>query len=209
MEMGWAERIFDLLSDPNIVYILFLLGTYGLMFELYNPGSIFPGIVGVISLILALYSMQTLPINYAGLALIIFGIILFLLEIKIVSHGLLAIGGIISLLIGSIMLIRTSSILEFMEISWVVIIASVAISAFFFVFLLGLGLKVQRKKPTTGTEGLIGETGEVITPLNPEGTIRVHGEFWQAESSGAKIGKGEHVRVIKIQNLKLMVEKIN
>jgi membrane-bound serine protease (ClpP class) len=127
MEMSWTEKILDLLSDPNIVYILFMLGTYGLMFELYNPGSIFPGIVGVISLILAFYSMHTLPINYAGLALIIFGIVLFLLEIKIVSHGLLAVGGALSLFLGSIMLIRTSSVLEFVEISWFVIVASVAL----------------------------------------------------------------------------------
>ncbi len=208
MEMGWAERLLDLLSDPNIVYILFMLGTYGLMFELYNPGSIFPGIVGVISLILAFYSMHTLPINYAGLALMIFGIILFLLEIKIVSHGMLAIGGAVSLFLGSIMLIRTSSILEFVEISWFVIVASVALTTFFFVFLLGLGLKVQRKKPVTGIEGLIGEIGETITLMNPEGTVRVHGEFWQAESTSGRIAKGEHVRVLEIQNLKLRVEQV-
>jgi membrane-bound serine protease (ClpP class) len=208
MEMGWAERLLDLLSDPNIVYILFMLGTYGLMFELYNPGSIFPGIVGVISLILAFYSMHTLPINYAGLALMIFGIILFLLEIKIVSHGMLAIGGAVSLFLGSMMLIRTSSILEFVEISWIVIVASVAMTTFFFVFLLGLGLKVQRKKPVTGIEGLIGEIGETITLMNPEGTVRVHGEFWKAESTAGKIAKGERVRVVEIQNLKLRVENI-
>ena len=208
MEMGWAERLLDLLSDPNIVYILFMLGTYGLMFELYNPGSIFPGIVGVISLILAFYSMHTLPINYAGLALMIFGIILFLLEIKIVSHGMLAIGGAVSLFLGSIMLIRTSSILEFVEISWTVIVASVALTSFFFVFLLGLGLKVQRKKPTTGIEGLIGEIGESLTLLNPQGTVRVHGELWQGESIGSKIAKGERVRVLEIQNLKLRVEQV-
>ena len=208
MEMGWAERLLDLLSDPNIVYILFMLGTYGLMFELYNPGSIFPGIVGVISLILAFYSMHTLPINYAGLALMIFGVILFLLEIKIVSHGMLAIGGAVSLFLGSIMLIRTSSILEFVEISWIVIVASVAMTTFFFVFLLGLGLKVQRKKPVTGIEGLIGEIGETMTLMNPEGTVRVHGEFWQAESTSGRIAKGEHVRVLEIQNLKLRVEQV-
>ena len=208
MEMEWAERLLDLLSDPNIVYILFMLGTYGLMFELYNPGSIFPGIVGVISLILAFYSMHTLPINYAGLALMIFGIILFLLEIKIVSHGMLAIGGAVSLFLGSIMLIRTSSILDFVEISWIVIVASVAMTTFFFVFLLGLGLKVQRKKPVTGIEGLIGEIGETITLMNPEGTVRVHGEFWQAESTSGRIAKGEHVRVLEIQNLKLRVEQV-
>lgn len=206
MEMGWAEKILDLLSDPNIAYILFMLGVYGLMFELYNPGSIFPGIVGVISLILAFYSMHTLPINYAGLALIVFGIILFLLEIKIVSHGLLAIGGIVSLLLGSIMLIRTQSILEFVEISWFVIISSVLITTFFFVFLLGLGLKAQRRKPTTGAEGLVGEIGEVIVALNPEGTVRIHGEIWNAEAKKGKIAKGEQIRVIEIKDLKLLVE---
>jgi membrane-bound serine protease (ClpP class) len=208
MEMGWAEKLLDVLSNPNIALILFQLGVLGLMLELYNPGSIFPGIVGVISLVLAFYSMHTLPINYAGLALIIFGIILFLLEIKIISHGMLAIGGAVSTFLGSIMLIRTSSVLEFVEISWIVVLTSVAVTTFFFVVLLGLGLKAQRKKPTTGSEGLIGEIGETLTPLNPEGTIRVHGEFWQAESTSGIIDKGERVRVVEIHNLKLRVEQI-
>src|SRR5439155_2041368 len=116
-EMGSMEKLLNLLSDPNIAYILLMLGMYGLLFELYSPGAIFPGIIGVIALILSFYSMQTLPINYAGLALIIFGIILFLLELKIVSHGLLAIGGIVSLLLGSLMLIRPDSTLEFVRLS--------------------------------------------------------------------------------------------
>jgi len=208
MEMGWAERLLDTLSDPNIAYILFMLGLYGLMFELYNPGSLFRGIVGVISLVLAFYTMQTLPINYAGLALIIFGIILFLLEIKIVSHGMLAVGGTVSLSLGSIMLIRTSSVLEFVEISWFVIVASVALTTFFFVFLVGLGLKVQRNKSTTGIEGLMDEIGETVSILNPEGTVRVHGEIWQAETTGEKIAKGERVHIMEIQNLKLRVEQV-
>jgi membrane-bound serine protease (ClpP class) len=208
LEMGWAEKFLDVLSNPNIALILFQLGVLGLMLELYNPGSIFPGIVGVISLVLAFYSMHTLPINYAGLALIIFGIILFLLEIKIMSHGMLAIGGAISTFLGSIMLVRTSSLLEFVEISWAVVITSVAFTTFFFVFLVGLGLKAQRKKPTTGSEGLIGEIGEALTPLNPEGTIRVDGEFWHAESTSGLISKGERVRVVEIHNLKLRVEQV-
>jgi membrane-bound serine protease (ClpP class) len=208
IEMGWAERLLDTLSDPNIAYILFMLGLYGLMFELYNPGAIFPGIVGVISLLLAFYSMHTLPINYAGLALIVFGIILFLLEIKIVSHGMLAIGGGTSLFLGSIMLIRTDSMLEVVEISWFVIATCVAFSAFFFLFLIGLGLKVQKNKPSTGAEGLIGESGSVVTPLNPEGTIRVHGEIWNAYSSSGRIAAGAVVRVIEINNLNLKVEQV-
>lgn len=207
VEMGWSEKFLDIISNPNFLLIFIMLGSAGLLLELYNPGSIFPGIIGVISYILAFYSMHVLPINYAGLALIIFSIILFLLEIKIVSHGMLAIGGAVSLFLGSIMLIRPSSALEFAEISWFVIIATVAISTFFFVFLLGLGLKVQRKKPTTGMEGLIGEVGEAYTPLEPEGTVRIHGEFWKAESTSGAIAKGERVQVVEIQNLKLRVAR--
>jgi membrane-bound serine protease (ClpP class) len=205
-EMGWMEKILDLLSDPNIAYILFMLGTYGLLFELYNPGSIFPGIVGVVSLLLAFYSMHTLPVNYAGLALIIFGIILFVLEIKIVSHGMLTIGGIISLTLGSFMLIRTPAGLEVVTISWKVIVATVAMTTFFFAFLLGLGLKAQRRKPTTGQEGLIGEIGETVDQLNPDGTIRVHGEFWKATSTAGKILKNTQVRIISVKDLSLIVE---
>ena len=205
-EMGWTEKILDLLSDPNIAYILFMLGTYGLLFELYNPGSIFPGIVGVVSLLLAFYSMHTLPVNYAGLALIIFGIILFVLEIKITSHGLLTIGGIVSLTIGSLMLIRTPAGLEVVEISWKVILATVAMTTFFFAFLLGLGLKAQRRKPITGQEGLIGEIGETVDQLNPEGTIRIHGEIWKATSSVGKIPKNTKIHIVSVKGLELTVE---
>jgi membrane-bound serine protease (ClpP class) len=205
-EMGWTEKILDLLSDPNIAYILFMLGTYGLLFELYNPGSIFPGIVGVVSLLLAFYSMHTLPVNYAGLALIVFGIILFVLEIKITSHGMLTIGGIVSLTLGSLMLIRTPTGLEVVEISWKVIVATVAMTTFFFVFLLGLGLRAQRRKPTTGQEGLIGAIGETVDQLSPDGTIRIHGELWKATSNAGKIPKNTPVRIVSVKDLGLIVE---
>ncbi len=207
LEMGWTERFLDIVSDPNFLLIFIMLGSAGLLLELYNPGSILPGIVGVISYILAFYSMHVLPINFAGFALITFAIILFLLEIKIVSHGMLAVGGAVSLLLGSIMLVRPSSALEFAEISWFVVVTTVVISTIFFAFLLGLGLKVQRRKPTTGVEGLIGEVGEAYTPLEPEGTVRIHGEFWHAESAGGNIAKGERVRVTEIHNLMLKVER--
>jgi membrane-bound serine protease (ClpP class) len=206
IEMGWTEKILDIISDPNIAYILFLLGVYGLIFELYNPGSIVPGIIGVISLILALYAMQTLPINYAGLALIIVGIILFILEIKIVSHGLLSIGGVLCLFLGSIMLIRTPSGLEIMQLSWTVIIFSVVLTTAFFLLIAYLGIKVQQRKPATGEEGIVGEIGEVIETLNPQGTIRVHGELWKAISTSGKISKGAQVKVVRADNLTLYVE---
>ncbi|HET6723404.1 MAG TPA: nodulation protein NfeD [Chitinophagaceae bacterium] len=208
-KMSVWERILDIISDPNIAYILFLLGMYGLIFELYNPGSILPGIVGVIALILALYSMHTLPINYAGLALIIFAIILFLLEIKIVSHGLLAIGGVISLFLGSMMLIKSNSSLEMVKISWGVMIGATIVSALFFLFIVGFGIRAQRRKVVTGIEGLLGDTGEVTETLSPTGTVRVQGEIWNAESLGGPIDKGEKVRVKEMKNLKLFVERIN
>lgn len=207
VEMDWKHRILDMLSDPNIAYIFFMLGIYGLMFELYNPGSILPGVVGVISIILAFYSLHTLPINYAGLALIIVGIILFILEIKIASYGLLSLGGIISLLLGSIMLIDSESSLEFISISWSVIIPTVLLTAAFFAFAIGYGIKAQRQKPVTGIEGIIGETGEAITDLNPEGQVRVHGEIWAAMSAEGKIKAGSRVAVEQINNLRLTVRK--
>jgi membrane-bound serine protease (ClpP class) len=208
IEMGWPEKILDKISDPTIAYILLLLGLYGLMFELYNPGAILPGIVGVICLILGFYSMHTLPINYAGLALIIFGIILFLLEIKIVSHGLLALGGIVSLFLGSMMFIRTNSTLEFVAISRSVIITAVLVTTFFFLFIIGLGVRAQLIKPVTGIEGMIGIIGQSLEALDPLGTVQVHGEIWQAESIDGKIDKGEKVKVIEVKNLKVKVAHI-
>jgi len=203
------EKLLDLLSDPNIAYILLLLGLYGILFELYNPGAILPGIVGVIALILAFYSMHTLPINYAGLALIIFAIILFLLEIKIVSHGLLAIGGTISLLLGSMMLVKSGSSLEVARISRSVIIAATVVSALFFTFVIGLGIKAQRRKGVTGKEGMTGAIGEVIEMLAPTGTIKVLGEIWNAESIAGNIPAGEKVRIKEMKNMKLFVEPIH
>jgi len=208
LEMGFAEKILNIISDPTIAYILMMLGIYGLMFELYNPGSIFPGIVGVISLVLAFYSLHMLPVNYAGLALIVFGVLLFLLEIKIVSHGLLGIGGAVSLLMGSLMLIRTSSTLEFVRISRAVIYTSVVLSAFFFLGVIAMGLKAQRLKPVTGAEGMIGATGITLEPLAPTGTVQVHGETWRATAVGAEITKGEKVEVVGLDNLTLRVRSI-
>jgi membrane-bound serine protease (ClpP class) len=128
------------------------------------------------------------------------------LEIKIISHGMLAIGGAVSTFLGSIMLIRTSSVLEFVEISWSVILASVIISTFFFVVIIGLGVKAQRRKPTTGVEGFTGESGDVIETLEPDGIVRVQGELWNAESLSGTIKKGSRIRVVKINGLKLLVE---
>jgi len=209
LEMAWNEKMLQTISDPNIAYILFLLGLYGLLFELYNPGAIFPGIIGSISLILALYAMHTLPINYAGMALIVFAVILFLLEIKITSHGMLTIGGVISLFLGSIMLIRSDQAWNITGISLGIIIPAVVVTALFFLVIIAMGVRAQRLPPSTGMEGMIGQTGESITPLNPMGNVLVHGEIWNAESaSGEFIGEGKKVRVASLKNFTVVVETI-
>jgi len=206
-EMSFIEKLLNILSDPNVAYILLMLGFYGLMFELYSPGAILPGIVGVICLILAFYSLNTLPINYAGLALILFALLLFILEIKITSHGVLAIGGAVSLLLGSMILIRRGAG-PIGQISWAVIISSVVVTTLFFLFVIGMGLKAQRLKPVTGSESMIGETGEAREDLNPLGMVFLHGELWQAESVSGSIQKGERIRVKSRDGFKLFVEKV-
>ena len=207
LDMSFQQKLLSLLSDPNIAYILMMLGFYGLLFELYNPGAIFPGVIGVISLVLAFYSMQTLPINYAGLALIIFGVVLFVLELKIPSHGLLTAGGIVSLLLGSLMLIKTDSGFNVLRVSGGVIATVVILTALFFTFAIGLGIKAQARKPSTGSEGLINETGKAITDLNPTGSVKVHGEIWKAESIEGEILNGSKIIVTEVSNLKLKIKK--
>lgn len=206
LEMNFVERMLDLISDPNIAYILMMIGFYGILFELYSPGAIAPGVIGGIALILAFYSLHTLPLNYAGLALIVFGLLLFVLEIYIVSHGVLGIGGVISLALGSIMLIKTDSALEFLRISTGIII-TVSIATFlFFAFLVALVIQGQKAKPVTGAEGIVGEMGETIDNLQPVGMVRVHGELWKAESVSGNLGSGQRIRVTAIRDLKLFVE---
>lgn len=205
LEMSFAEKVLHIISDPNLAYILLMLGFYGLLFEIYSPGAIVPGIIGVIGLVLGLYSLNTLPVNYAGLALIIFGIILFLLEIKVTSYGLLTIGGILSLFLGSLMLIRTDSLLQ---ISRGLIIGFTIVSALFFLLIIGAGIRAQRRRPITGIEGFIGATGVTLEDLDPNGSVKVNGEIWQAESLSGKIEKGERVSVKSLKDFKAIVERI-
>jgi len=205
IQMSWRDRFLDIISNPTIAYIFLMLGIYGIFFELSSPGAILPGVVGGIFLILAFYALQMLPVNYAGLALIFFGIILFIAEIKVVSHGLLAVGGVISLLLGSMMLFQSP--VEYMRVSLSVIIPAVMVSAAFFIFAVTKAINARLKKPTTGMEGLIGEVGIASTPIAHEGKVSIHGEFWNVISD-QNIERGEKVQVIGVTNLKLKVKKI-
>jgi len=210
LDMGFTEKLLNIVSDPDVAYLLLMLGFLGLIFELFNPGIIFPGIIGFISLVLAFYALNTLPVNYAGLALIVFGVVLLLLEIKVVSHGMLAIGGIAGLLIGSLMLIKPGPGpgFEVMRISHAVIFSTVTVTAAFFLFVIGMGLKAQRRKPVTGIEALVGETAVALDALNPSGRVRIHGEIWNAFSISGMVDSGERLKVKQVKDLTLYVEHL-
>jgi membrane-bound serine protease (ClpP class) len=206
LQMSFRDQLLSIISNPNIALILFMLGVYGLLFEFWSPGAIFPGVIGGICLILAFFAFQMLPINYAGIALILLGIIMFIAEIKITSYGILSIGGVISLLLGSLMLIDSPA--EFLRISFVkVILPVVVISAAFFLFALTMVVKAHRRRPTTGREGLIGRTGVATTDLKPEGVVDIRGELWNAVAEKG-IKAGEKVQVEEMEGMKVKVTKI-
>ena len=204
-ETGLRQKILNFISDPNVAYILMLLGFYGLFFELTNPGAIFPGVIGGICLILAFYAFQTLPVNYAGLLLIILAIILFILEVKIVSHGVLTIGGVIAMIIGSLMLFETPG--PFVRLSLYLILPAVMVTALFFSLTIGLALKAHKRKPVTGKEELVGMEGVARTDITPEeGTVSLHGELWTAYAE-EPIAKDNKVVVESVSGLKLKVHR--
>jgi membrane-bound serine protease (ClpP class) len=185
--------------------MLMLLGFYGLFFELTNPGAIFPGVLGGICLILAFYAFQTLPVNYAGLLLIILAIILFILEVKIVSHGVLTIGGVIAMVIGSLMLFESPG--PFMRLSLSLILPAVIITALFFTIILRLAYKAYKRKPVTGSEGLVGLQGVANTDITKDnGMVLLRGEIWSAFSD-EPIAKGEKIIVKAVEGLRVKVKK--
>lgn len=204
--MTFAQRILHTLADPNLAYILLILGIYGLIYELANPGFGFGGIGGAISLVIALYSLQILPVNLAGLALVILAFILFIAEAFVVSHGVLGGGGIISLLIGSLVLIDTRA--AELRVSLFLILPVVIASVLFSLLIVGAGIRAQRRRVTTGAEGMVGKSGEARTKISRKGQVFVDGELWNASSQQGAIQKGTPVRVVKIDGLKLIVEKI-
>jgi membrane-bound serine protease (ClpP class) len=204
--MGFRFEFLYILSNPNIAYILMMLGIMGLYFELANPGAILPGVLGGICLVLAFYSFQTLPVNYAGVLLILFATLLFILEIKATTHGFLSIGGVIALLFGSILLFRTEG--SYVSLSLLVLLPTVIGVAVFFTFVAYLSVRAHRRKPTTGTEGILGEVGVAKSPIDASGgRVFVHGEWWDA-TSDEPIPEGTKVEVTESKNLLVKVRKI-
>jgi len=203
IEPGFRMRLLAVLADPNIAYILLMLGFYGLLFELQNPGAILPGVVGGICLILAFFALSTLPVNYAGIALLVLACVFFLAEVKVQSHGLLGAGGVVSLVLGSLFLFEGDTV----RVSWAVMLGAVIATSIFFLWIVGAGLRAQRGRVTTGERGMIGRRATVIESLAPSGRVRLGDELWNARSAVA-VAVGSQVIVIGVDGLTLAVEPV-
>lgn len=204
-EAGTRQGILAAISDPNIAYLLLLIGLAGLYFEFSTPGAILPGVIGGISLLLAFFGLSALPVSYTGVLLILFSIVLFIAEIKIMSYGMLTVGGVISLALGSFMLFDTSE--PALRISWQVLIPAVALTSIFFIVVIWLAAKAQMRKHFSGAETMVEGQAKALTDIDPEGQVLYQGEYWSAESS-QPVPKGAKVRIVKVEGLKLIVEEI-
>jgi membrane-bound serine protease (ClpP class) len=202
IEIGVRDRFLNVITDPNVAYVLMMLGTLGLIFELSNPGAILPGVIGGISLILAFFAFQSLPINFAGVLLILFAIVLFIAEIKVVSHGVLAIGGVVAMALGSLMLYDEPE--AGFRVSWLVVVPTVAVTAGIFLFALTAGVRALARRPQLGAEALVGATGTAYEALTPQGHVKLKGEIWRAVADRA-VPDGAPVRVVAVDGLTLRV----
>jgi membrane-bound serine protease (ClpP class) len=202
--MTWRDRLLAVISNPNVAYILMMIGLAGLYFDLSSPGAILPGVVGGICLILAFFAFQTLPVNYAGIALILLAIILFIAEIKVMSFGLLTVGGIVSMVLGSIILFKTPELAG--QVSYGVILPVALFFAAFFAACIYLVIKTYRTRPMSGSLALVGETAEVFSWAGATGKVFCHGEYWNADGPEG-LTPGEQVLVEAVSGLRLTVRR--
>jgi membrane-bound serine protease (ClpP class) len=202
---GLQHSILRIISNPNLAYILLMIGLAGLYFELSSPGAIVPGVIGGISLILALYALQTLPVNYAGFLIILLAIVFFILEMKIASHGLLSLSGVLCLVLGTLMLFRYPE--QPMQIALSVFLPTTVAVSLFFAAVARLAFTAQKGLAQTGPDAMVGKIGEVRSAIDPEGKVFVSGELWNALAE-QRIEVGEKVEVLEVHNLKLKVKKI-
>ncbi|HTY78984.1 MAG TPA: nodulation protein NfeD [Candidatus Bathyarchaeia archaeon] len=205
IENSFRDRLLALITDPNVAYILMMVGMLGIFFELQNPGAILPGVIGGIALILAFFAFQSLPINWAGVLLILFGGGLLIAEIKVASHGVLTAGGVIAMVLGSFMLYEAPE-LGF-RVSWTVILPTVGATAGLVVWAVSAGVRAMRRRPMTGSESMVGRLAVARSVLGPEGQVQVDGEIWSAVSEGGAIPVGEKVRVTAVEGLTLKVSR--
>jgi len=202
IEPSFADRLFSVLANPNVVYLLMALGALGLYVEITHPGGILPGVIGVVGLVVGLYSISVLPVSWAGVALIFVALMLFLLEVKVASYGLLTIGGLICFVLGSLMLFDAP--IPDMRVSLGVILPTAIVLAGVTAFLLNRVVRAHRLRPMTGEEGLVGEVGTALSDIDPTGKVLVHGEYWDARSVTTAIASGARVRVVAVVGSKLI-----
>lgn len=205
IDMNVRESFLHVIDNPNIVYLLMLIGLYGIIFELSNPGLVFPGVIGGISLILAMVSLAVLPVNLTGIILLIFGIALMIADVFVPDVGILTVGGVISFVVGSIMLFETNS--PAFSLSLVLVITMAILTGGFFLFAVGAGFRAQKGRIVTGKEGMIGKVVEARTDIDPKGKVFAEGTLWNAETVGEPIRKGESVRIVGMENLTIKVVK--
>ncbi len=203
LDPGWRTRLLTTITDPNVAYILMLVGIYGLIYEFANPGMVLPGVAGTVCLLLALFAFQVLSINYAGLGLMLLGVAFMIGEVFVPSFGALGVGGVIAFVIGSIILLDTGA--PGFGISYPLIAAFAFLNAGFFIFFLGMAFKARRRPVVSGHEQMIGSIGEVLDDFEGNGRIRVHGEIWGARSAGP-LKRGQNVCVTEIHGLTLDVK---
>jgi membrane-bound serine protease (ClpP class) len=205
VEPDWRTRVLAVITDPNVAYVLLLIGIYGLFFEFSNPGFVLPGVAGAICLLLAMFAFQMLPVNYAGLALIALGIAFMVGEAFLPSFGALGIGGVIAFVIGSLMLIDTE--VPGFGIAWPLVAALGLASAAFLVFVVGMALKARRRPAVSGREEMIGAVGEMLEDAEGEGLARVHSEIWKVRTR-VPLRAGDRVRVTAMDGLTLDVTRL-
>lgn len=203
--MSWRDRLLHAIVDPNVAFILLLLGIYGLIFEFQSPGLGVSGVAGAISLLIALYAMQVLPVSYVGLALIVVAMVLYVAELKIQSHGALGFAGTIALILGGLLLFDAPG--SFGRVSLVVIGATAALSFAFFAVVISAVARARRRPVATGREGMTGAIGAARTQLDPSGQVLVHGELWKAQAEDGVIGPGDSVEVVGMDGLELHVRR--
>jgi membrane-bound serine protease (ClpP class) len=205
IDVRFRDRLLALISDPNVAYILMMVGMLGIFFELSTPGAVLPGVIGVISLILAFFAFQSLPVNWAGLLLILFGLVLLVADIKVASHGILTVGGVVSMVLGSLMLYDVPE--SGLRISWLVIIPTVGATAGLVILAVSMGLRALSRPPTTGASGMVGHVGVVRRALDPEGQVLVDGELWRAVTPDGPVPAGENVEIVRVDGLTLTVTR--
>jgi membrane-bound serine protease (ClpP class) len=205
IEVRFRDRFLALISDPNVAYILMMVGMLGIFFELSTPGAVLPGVIGGISLILAFFAFQSLPVNWAGLLLILFGLVLLVIDIKVTSHGVLTVGGIVAMVLGSLMLYDVPE--SGLRVSWFVLLPTVGATAGLVMVAIGAGLRALSRPLTTGAAGMVGHTGVVRTAIDPEGQVLVDGELWRAVTPDGPVPAGERVQIVSIDGLTLTVTR--